>query len=100
MNTNYDNSDYIYYNVRINPTGRDTEANYEIYKTNPILNKPSDYELSVVSFKIPSDSIPIFFFEDDYYYVTLSRNSTDQTEPLQFIQNTVPNVPIYNKQGI
>lgn len=54
--------DNIYQNIRISG-GNDYDSNYaatyNVNKTIPIVNKGSDYYLSVVSMSIPTDEIPI-----------------------------------------
>lgn len=103
MNTNQEQADYIYYNINIKPdtTGRDTEAIYEINKTNPVLKHTEKYELAVTRFKIPSDSIPIFFFKQNYFYVTIQKDAEIQTIALQYIPSTNPsNASIYGKDGV
>jgi len=52
------------------------------------VNKPDDYELAIVRFKIPRTSIPMLFFKPDYWYITLKIGSDEYTEPLVFIPNS------------
>jgi hypothetical protein len=92
---------YIYYNIRINgDTTEDIQADYSVDKTVEILNNPKEYEMSVVRFKIPADSIPIFFFEDNKWSLLIERNGVETDSFfLLFVQNT-NGTPIYGKRGI
>lgn len=56
--------DNIYLNIRIesNPDGSNffSPATYDVTKATPILNKGSDYYVSVVDFVIPTSGLPLF----------------------------------------
>lgn len=88
--------DYLYYNVEIPKTSK--YADYNVTKIITILNDPKEYELAVVRFKIPSDSIPIFFFETNYWAVTITKNGIDHTSYLTFVQNS--NTKSYGQDAI
>lgn len=91
-NVNEDQDDNVYYNVRI----YDGEANapfakeavYSENRVQPIIEKPSDYEICVERFKIPATAIPIFLWDDDNeWYITLTYDGVDVSKQLQFIPN-------------
>ena len=66
-----DNEDHIYYNIDIRKgvenAGQQFQAVFNETRVEPILNKPSDYDLSVVRFSIPSQSIPIFLWKENEF---------------------------------
>lgn len=75
-----------YYNIRItnpyNPTAtqsRPTPIVFNTTRTSPILQNPSEYELAVVRFYLPSE-VPIFVFDPDgiepFMNVVLEYNGT------------------------
>jgi len=83
------NSDYVYYNIRIDsntsPQGR---ASFNQTRVQPILENPSEYELTIERFFIPAINIPILIFKENRYSVTLSFDGADVTQPLIWIPNT------------
>ncbi len=68
---NKDNDDIIYYNVLIpfqsNAEGRPSIAQFKENRTQAIVNNPSEYQISIVRFTIPSSEIPIFIFNIQDY---------------------------------
>jgi hypothetical protein len=92
INTNMDSSDNIYYNIRLlNNTGEDViPATFSENRVVPILENPSEYELAVVRFKVPSETIPIFRWIDDKFSITLSFGGSDFTESLPWIPKALP----------
>ena len=92
INTNADAEDNIYYNVRLlNDTQKDIiPAVFSENRVVPILENPSEYEMSVVRFKVPAETIPIFLWVDDKYKITLSYGGTDYTESLPWIPKALP----------
>lgn len=80
----HNGADHVYYNIVINNgyTDRALEANYTETRTGAILEKPSDYNISVIRFSISSaNDIPVFIFKP------VSGNLTTG--------NTCPNLGIY-----
>ena len=77
----------IYYNVEVsNNTSSDMEAKYDSGGLlAPLINNPQDYEVSVVRFRIPTSTIPIF--PDNLPYnelqVGLDYLTTQIIEPVQ-----------------
>lgn len=92
VNTNSDSEDNIYYNVRLlNNTNKDViPAVFSENRVVPIIEDPSKYELAVVRFKVPSETIPIFRWIDDKYSITLSFGGDDFTEYLPWIPKALP----------
>ena len=88
--TSSSESDHIYYNFRINANedGSPTLAKYSENRVTAILDKPSDYEMAVMRFSVPSTNIPLFFWRDNYFGITLTHAGTDYFQYLQFIPNT------------
>lgn len=86
----YKNS-YNYFNISIT---KDIENQgvgiFSENRTNPILDKSDDYEVSLIRFSIPSSNIPIFLWRDDFS-VSLTYNSVVFTTPLIFVPNS--NIP-------
>ena len=71
------NIDNLYYNLTIrNDSDKYVDANFSENRVNAILNNPTDYEMTVVRFNIPSDSLSIFTFIDGNYIVTLEDVQT------------------------
>jgi len=93
--------DYIYYNIKISNEADNfypVPAIYSENRTNVILNNPSEYELSVVRFRIPGIEIPIMYWKDNKWSITLSYDGLDVTEILQFISNGNEDKSIWNYQ--
>ena len=87
-----DNDDHIYYNIDIRKgvenAGKKFSATFNETRVEPILNNPSDYDLAVVRFSIPSQSIPIFLWKPNEFSITISYLNFDFTTILQFIPNS------------
>lgn len=80
--------DHVYYNVIINNTGTTLKAaNFSETRTFPILNKQSDYYLTVPRFSVPALAIPMFTFVDNTYSVTLQYNATISQTYLTYTSN-------------
>lgn len=83
-------TDYQYLNVRIfndpaKNNNRSIPAKYEETRVQPILDKPNDYELSIVRFQIPTNTIPIFIWPgDDVYKITLEWRGFKASQFLEF----------------
>jgi hypothetical protein len=64
-------SDHFYQNIYIaNPSNVPIKATFNERRDFPILDNPSEYELSVIRFTIPGSSIPIFAFKNNTYIVS------------------------------
>ena len=64
-------SDYVYYNVRIDSKSGKGRAEFNETRVQPILDDPSKYELTIERFYVPAVDIPIMIFKDNYYSITL-----------------------------
>lgn len=88
MTTNND-SDHIYFNFRIEAENElKTLAKYSENRVTPILTNPSDYELGVMRYSIPTNEIPLRFWKDNSFGITLKHNNVNYFEYLQFIPNS------------
>ena len=98
--------DNIYYNIRIVKNKNDlfSPAVYNVSRTSPIIDLPSNYELAVVRFSIPASNIPILVWGNDPYdpitnssskvdklSISLSFGGVDYTQVLEFIPNSSGN---------
>lgn len=87
-----DDEDNVYYNIRItNVSNERIQARFSENRVVPVLDKPDDYELAVVRFKVPAQSIPIFLWDGTPpYYITLSYDGVDVSKQLQYIGDYSP----------
>ena len=94
---NFTKNDYIYYNVNIyNDKDEDLEAKFNATRVENILDNPSDYELAIVRFSVPTINIPIFILDSNKQFThSLRYKGKEYTEPITWISNT--NEP--EKQG-
>ncbi len=98
----YSNDDHEYFSFSIvNQDQKNRQlARFESALTKPLLNKPNDYHMSVVSFNLSGDAIPIFTFKDNTYYVMLSYNGVTYTQPVPYISYSATNTRnIFNYQA-
>ena len=97
------NPDRIYYNVAIpyNPIQNGISyARFQTELTDPIVDDPSQYYLSIIRFTIPTDAIPILIPDIEpfpntdvtktIYSVTLTYGAFSQTVPVYFIPEFQP----------
>ena len=78
--------DCIYYNLSLyNNTTEFIPANYSENLQYPILKNPNDYFLSIVRFSLPTQSVPIFTFKDNFYYVALNYLGNNYNAPLVYV---------------
>jgi hypothetical protein len=90
---------FRYYNIKItNLQNILIQATYnETRTTNIIEDSLANWEVTVARFRIPSNTIPIFVFQDNTYYVTLvDTTGVTHTQVLQYvpITNVVAPPPI------
>lgn len=70
------NEDNIYYNIALtNNTRVSVPCTFSQQLAASIVDPPADYYCSCVRFEVDGSSIPIFIFEDNTYYITLSYNA-------------------------
>ena len=82
-------STHIYYNIRINAELLNkAPATFNVNRVQPILDKPSDYEVSVVRYSLPLTSVPLIVFKDNKWAMSLKIGANEYTEFLQWIPNT------------
>jgi len=88
------NANNIYFNVKskINPV-RVTFA-FDETRSQPILENPSDYEMAVVEFYVPSNSIPVMNWKNDYYKIKIQYLGNIVEEYVPFIPNSTKG-PLY-----
>ena len=84
--------DIVYVNINIYNANQTKSIPMElqpITRTQPIVNRASDYYCSVVRFEIPRLGIPFFNFPDPsnvrQFYITFSDGTIDTTQQLTFI---------------
>ena len=72
-------SDVGYTNIILhNNTSEPFPITYNSSEHEPILKNPSDYDLIVSRYKIPMYNVPLFFFKDKQYFISLSIGDTYQ----------------------
>jgi hypothetical protein len=102
--------DNIYYNVKIDGVGeRENTARFSETRVQAVLENPTEYELAVVRFSVPSRIVPIMFFRDgnpangytpeQRYTVTMSFDGVDETIQLSHIITELPK-PLYGQPTI
>lgn len=88
--------DYIYYNIEVRNSRTDDktiDAVFSENRINPILKHPSDYQLAVMRFSVPTTNIPVFIFPgvgDPQLAVRLEYNGLIINQDLIFVQNASP----------
>jgi hypothetical protein len=91
MNTLSDTEDNVYYNVSLsNPLDAPLpiKADYSSNRVVPILETPSDYEVSVIRFNIPAN-FPLFIWPTeiaDAYQIQLEWNGSVVTKNLTYVE--------------
>lgn len=80
-------SAHIYYNLDIKPTANNNIAIFSENRVLPIVEKPEDYELAIVRFRIPSQYVPIFLWRDGFF-VTITYAGVDFTTELLWTPNS------------
>ena len=76
LNTLKSDGDHLYYNIAIKANQQNKGiAVFDDNRTEEILKNPSEYEIAVLRFSVPSQSIPIFLWKDKNFYITLEYNN-------------------------
>lgn len=78
---------HTYYNVVVNnpiTNPISIPATFTETRTSPIIDNPSLYHFDIERFSVPSTAIPLFIFQDNFYYVTLKYNTDTYTQPVVF----------------
>lgn len=87
---NFSDADNIYQNIDIyNNTNQTIDATFEATRTAPILDNPSDYELAIVRFLVPTKNIPIMILDppSKNYKVSCDYNGYIVTTNVVWIPN-------------
>ena len=96
--TNYKRIQRSYYNINIyNDTNDDIEAKYSANTIVPLLDKPNQYEVSVVRASVPLDGIPISQYNIGFesWQVQFTNTVTNQTSNA-YVQQFLPNIVPYS----
>ncbi len=101
-NVIYQDEDHTYFSLNlVNTTNNIIPASFITQLTQPLISDPSKYHISVVSFNVSGNAIPLFNFVDGKYKVTLSYLGQDFPTVVPFIPystNTTSRV-IFNYQA-
>jgi hypothetical protein len=99
-----DGEDNVYYNVKIYNDRVPFDyirTEFSSTRTQPILERPNDYEVSIIRFKLSAFTIPIQLWPgNNYYTVTLSFGGVDFVQPLEYIPNSFGVPAIWNYQEL
>jgi hypothetical protein len=88
-NTLKSDGDHIYYNLSIRKDKKNQGiAVFDDNRVEAILNKPDDYDISVIRFSVPSVNIPIFLWVDNKFTISLSLGNDTYSEILEWFPNT------------
>ncbi len=96
--SNYKRIQRSYYNVNIyNDTNDVIECKYSANMIVPLLDKPNQYEVSVVRASVPLDGIPISQANIGFeaWQVQFTNTQTNQTSNA-YVQQFNPNIVTYN----
>ena len=79
--------DIIYMNITgLNTSNLNLRAELNVSRTSTILENTENYLLSIIKFRIPTNTFPLFFFPDYPLIVTLESLGSIASVPLVFIQ--------------
>jgi hypothetical protein len=86
----FTNNDYVYYNVNItNKNNNNILASFNSTRVDEILDNPSNYELAIVRFSVPSINIPILTLDNTKNFTqSIKYKGQQYTEPVTWINNT------------
>jgi len=87
---NFTDVDNVYVNVDIyNQNSEIIDAVFEVTRAGNILDNPSDYELAIVRFSVPTINIPIMVLDSSKdYKISLDADGTIFTQNVTWISNT------------
>lgn len=87
---NFTDVDNVYVNVDIyNQNSEIIDAVFEVTRAGNILDNPSDYELAIVRFSVPTKNIPILVLDSSKdYKISVDVNGTILTQNVTWISNT------------
>lgn len=91
--------EFIYYNILAsNPTNKPVPFSFTDTLGSPILEDANNYWVSCIRFVLDGSSIPIFFFKDNTYWVSLTHGPTKISKPV--VYNPSYNATIYAQQTV
>lgn len=90
IDSKYNENDNTYFNVTIfnrnvsldRPIGTSQEIKYNVTQDQAIISKANECYLAVSQLQLPNNDIPLFFFRDNFYYITLQNGAAISTQPL------------------
>lgn len=95
-------SNYKYINVELfNNTPQPVPAIYSVNYVQPIVIDSHNYKFACVRFSLPSTLLPLFLFQNNSYYVTLSHNGSDFTSVVNYVSHSPISVypqPVFHYQ--
>lgn len=86
--------DLIYFNIKKYYDG-ETTFDFDENRVDEILKNPSDYELTITRFSIPSIAIPILFDVPNRYQILIDFGGVQETAYVDFPSNTSSTKPLY-----
>tara|TARA_R110002126_G_scaffold156673_1_gene304077 strand:+ start:184 stop:1188 length:1005 start_codon:yes stop_codon:yes gene_type:complete len=81
------NQDNIYLNITTDTINR-TAFQFDANRVQAVLDKPTDYQLGVVRFSVPTNSIPLMNWRPDFYKIGIEFNGTLKEKYVDFIPNS------------
>jgi hypothetical protein len=82
-------NDNIYFNIK-RSFNKQSTFDFAETRVSNVLQNPSDYQLAITRFSIPSIGIPILFDVPNKYSITLKFNNSVETVDLSFSSDTTP----------
>ena len=89
-----DEQNNIYFNITTKAGDRSI-FQFDENRVQPVLNDPSEYELAVVRFTVPVDSIPVQNWKNDKYKIGIEYNGTLIEKFVQFLPYATDGKPFY-----
>jgi hypothetical protein len=84
-------ADHIYFNVEVSGDQDNTEgtlARYDETRSQPLIDRMSEYEVATARFYLPTQNIPILLWKENYWKVSLEYNGNTYSKTLTFVPNT------------
>lgn len=83
-----------YYNLQLQNNGTSSiPMRFNTTLSIPILEKPSDWDVSVIRFRLPNYATPLFTYINNYFKMTMSYNNNSSTQDVDFIVRDI-NLPL------
>ena len=90
-----ENNSHVYFNIRENYNA-ETTFDFNANRVDDILENPSEYEMGISRFSIPSIGIPVLFNTPNKYYIRIILDGdTFYRDEVQFPVNTSDPNPLY-----